>query len=162
MSSSEENFQARASRVGREFKEECKNMLSEMGFEFLVEAEPFSCGVQVELMFNNRRGITLLFEATGTLEEEPISTMPGLERTDSVKKIICTAYLVQREMGTPTIILTSHKAIAGSASAKMLDAAGSHVIFDVISIKEDDDLERLQGYLTMDENDFERLSIENR
>jgi hypothetical protein len=34
----------------------------------------------------------LFFEATGTIEDEPVSTRPGLERTDTVKKIIATAF----------------------------------------------------------------------
>lgn len=155
MSMTEESYQARSSRLGREFREFCKETLMGIGFRFRSESEPLSCGTKVELIYDNDRGIAFFFEVTGTTEETPTSPVPGLERTDNVKKIICNAFLAQRELGTTTIVLTSHKAPEDSASSRMLAAAGRNVIFDVISVHEDDDLNRLRNYLDMDENELE-------
>jgi len=144
-----DQFQKRATEIGSAFREECQKLLENLGFEFIGKYEPLEKhGVQIELVYNNKEDISLFFEAAGTPEEEPASPRPGLERTDTVKKIIGTAYLVHKYTGTPIIVLTSHLPNPNSASEKMLQSALGDVIYDVICVYDDNDIERLRSYLT--------------
>jgi len=114
-------------------------------------------GVEIELIYNNKHDISLFFEAAGTIEDEPASPRPGLERTDTVKKIIGNAYLVYLATGTPTTVLTSHPPDPNKASGKMLEKVPREVILDVINIYDEKDIEKLKLYLISDNNDLEQI-----
>jgi len=149
----DEQFQKRSTEIGSAFHNECRKLLNSLGFEFIGKNEPLkNYGVQVELIYNNKKDISLFFEAAGTNEQFPESNRPGLERTDTVRKIIGTAYLVHKYTGIPLIILTSHLPNPNSASEKMLKSVLGDIIYDVISIREDEDIKRLASYLN--KNDF--------
>jgi hypothetical protein len=163
MSSIEDDqFQKRSTEIGAGFREECQQLLESLGFEFTRKYESIEeYGVQIELIYHNNNGIALFFEVAGTSEEEPTSTRPGLERTDTVKKIIGTACLVKKCTDRPIIVLTSHLPNPELSSAKMLNSAGRDTIFDVICIRNKKDVERLKRYLDMDAKDFEELVDRN-
>lgn len=153
-----DNFQSRSTKIGREFREECKKLLESLGFVFNGEQVPIEdYGVEIELIYNNKHDISLFFEAAGTIEYEPASPRPGLERTDTVKKIIGNAYLVHLSTGTPTIVLTSHPPDADKASRKMLEKVPREVIFDVINIYNKEDIKKLKLYLISDSDDLEQI-----
>jgi hypothetical protein len=157
------DFQERSTRVGIGFRKDCEELLSGIGFAFNSKREKLDdFGVVVELIYDNKNGISLFFEAAGTDEEEPQSDRPGLERTDTVKKVIATAYFAQIATGTPTIVLTSHLPNPDSSSGKMLNMAGRNVIFDVLCIYSEKDVEKLRGYANMTESFFQHLVSSGR
>lgn len=154
----DDQFQKRSPEIGIGFRKECKQLFEDLGFSFSKEFERLEdYGVQIELIYHNNQGIALFFEAAGTIEDEPLSPRPGLVRTDTVKKIIANAYLVHKCLSVPTMVLTSHPPNPESSSAKMLNMAGRNIIFDVICINDEFDIERLKSYLDMDQNDFWEL-----
>jgi hypothetical protein len=106
--------------------------------------------------------IALFFEATGTIEDEPVSTRPGLERTDTVKKIIATAFLTLKATGNPIIVLTSHSPDPELSSGKMLNMAGRDVILDVINVNIENDINRLKGYLNFNCNNLDSIVRQNK
>jgi hypothetical protein len=69
-----------------------------------------------------------------------------MQRTDTVKKALCNAFLLDRLGIGPYIVITSHKPKKGSSSAKMIELA-KDVLFDVICISVDEDFERLKSYV---------------
>jgi hypothetical protein len=71
----------------------------------------------------------------------------GRERMGTVyKETLCNAFLLDLlDMG-PYIIITSHLPKPGSSSHKMLELARP-VIYDVIVINSQDDMQRLRSYL---------------
>ncbi len=144
--SSKDHFQSRSTKVGVAFRKDCQNLLESIGFTFIQKHERLDeFGISVELIYENKRGVALFFEVAGTDEEEPASDRPGLERTDTVKKIIATAFLAQRATGRPTIVLTSHIPNPNSSSGKMLNLSGRYVIYDVINIYSDAGIEKLKA-----------------
>lgn len=152
------NFQGRSRSIGNAFKKECMTLLDSMGFVYRNGPEIlYDYGVQIDFVYDNKKGISLFFEAAGTIEDDPVSDRPGLERTDTTKKRIATALLISRATGNPVIILTSHTPCANLSSGKMLNKAGRHMILDVICIYEEKDIERLEKYLNMNSQDLDKL-----
>jgi hypothetical protein len=98
----------------------------------------------------------------GTIEDEPVSTRPGLERTDTVKKIIATAFLTLKATGNPIIVLTSHSPDPELSSGKMLNMAGRDVILDVINVNIENDINRLKGYLNFNCNNLDSIVRQNK
>lgn len=161
--SSTEEFQSRASRLGAEFRERCKRVLEQCGFTFQAEGEELeSVGIKVELVYMNKADVSFFIEVSGTEEEDPTGQQPGLERSDSVKKIICNAFLAQKTTGSPTLVMTSHLPAPESAPAKMMNAAGREVIFDVICINKAADLDRLRRYAKLTADKLDELTREDR
>ena len=58
---------------------------------------------------------------------------------------LCDAFLLDRLGIGPYIIFTSHKPLPGSSSEAMMSVAGK-VVFDLIGINDDEDMDRLKGY----------------
>lgn len=159
--SSRDDFQERSTRVGVAFRQECQRLLESIGFVLIdVGRRLEEFGIIVELIYRNRHGLDFFFEAAGTDEEEPASGRPGLERTDTVKKIIANAFLTKKATNRPSIVLTSHTPRPDSSSGKMLNMSGRDVIFDVINIYETGN-EQLERYYNMTEGSFQQLVREN-
>lgn len=156
--SSTDDFQAGNVEKGRVFRERCKEILEAAGFTFNRESERFEFGVHVDLIYDNQQDNSFFIQVSGTIEDEPTSTKPGLERADSVRKIICDAYLLQRATGWPTLVLTSHTPAPGTVPARLLNFAGRHVIFDVLSVNSESDMERLAEYARLSDEELHRLS----
>jgi hypothetical protein len=156
---SKDHFQSRSTKVGTAFRRDCQDLLESIGYTFNQKRERLDeVGISVELIYENKYGVALFFEVAGTDEEEPASERPGLERTDTVKKIIATAFLAHRATGRSTIVLTSHIPNPDSSSGKMLNLSGRYVIYDVINIYSDRGIEILKGYFNMDERFFEQVN----
>ena len=152
------DFQSGNVSRGRAFRERCKEILENCGFEFRMEDERFEFGVHVDLVYDNAQANSFFIQTCGTIEDEPTGTQPGLERADSVRKIICDAYILQRQTGWPTLVLTSHVPARDTVPAKLLNFAGRHVIFDVLSINSERDLETLRRYSQLDTKELIDLS----
>jgi hypothetical protein len=158
MSSGNNNFQGRSSKVGKQFHKECMDLLKNLGFDYVDEYHVLhDYGVEIELIYNNRNNISLFFDASGTDEDKPASERPGFLRTDNVKKTIANGFLISRATGNPVIALTSHVPQSNSSSGKMLNAAGRHAILDVICIYDEEDVRKLQQYLNMNTRDLDEL-----
>lgn len=160
--SSNDDFQRRAVDIGKRFHDECRDLLSNLGFEYVDENHPInSHGVEIEFIFNNLHDNSLFFDACGTDEDKPTSDRPGFVRTDNVKKTITNGFLISRATGRPIIALTSHVPQPDSASSKMLDMAGRRTILDVICVYDPEDMKRLKRYLDMKSEDLDKLTIDD-
>jgi hypothetical protein len=137
-----DNFQSRATKIGDVFSKYCELTLQSIGFVLQGKLTIKEIGVEIDQVVRNRSGTVLYFEFKGSSKPP----QPGLQRTDTTKKAICNAFLLDKFDLGPYIIVTSHKPKAGSASEKMLQAA-ENVVFDVICVSDQDDFERLQSYV---------------
>ena len=79
--------------------------------------------------------------------------IPGLRRTDTVKKALANAFLVATapDEYPPVIILTSHLPVAGSSGDRMLEAAAAAgAVAGVFNINDPDDVARLLAFIATD------------
>ncbi|MGB6063267.1 MAG: hypothetical protein WBG50_00555 [Desulfomonilaceae bacterium] len=137
-----DNFQSRASKIGDVFCKYCELTLQSIGFVLQGKLTIKEIGVEIDQDAKNRSEAVLYFEFKGSSKPP----QPGLQRTDTTKKAICNAFLLDKIDLGPYIMVTSHKPKQGSASEKMIQAAGE-VVFDVICLSDQDDFERLQSYV---------------
>lgn len=138
-----ETFQARSSAQGRLVQEIASEVLRSAGFDFVEERYRLRVlGVEVNLVVRDTLGGKWFCEVTGAYG----SQRPGLERTDTVRKIIGSAQLLARWRFTPFLVLTTHRPRIGSQAYQMLKACGPEAIFDVIVISEKADWARLATY----------------
>lgn len=135
-------FQRRATESGHAFANECRIILEGMGFGLLGKRKFKEAGVEVDQAAKNNVGESLYFEFKGSY----LGKRPGLRRTDTVKKVVCDAFLVNKIGHGPYIVVTSHKPEEGTSAYAMLECA-KEVIFDVIAIHDGDDMARLETYL---------------
>jgi hypothetical protein len=99
-------------------------------------------GVEVDQVATNRHGASILFEFKGSTQGK----RPGMMRTDTTKKALANAFLLNRIGLGPLVILTSHKPKPGTASEAMIKGAGEAVA-DVICLFDTEETERLKQYL---------------
>lgn len=142
----EAGFQRRATEIGNLFERTCNNTLKALGFKLLGKRSIPEAGIIIDQVAVNRCGKEIFFEFKGSYKPPRL----GLIRTDTAKKALCNAFLMERCGLAPFVILTSHKPKRNSASERMIDKAGS-AVFDVIVIGDADDMVRLQGLSKMDE-----------
>jgi hypothetical protein len=142
MPESYDNFQSRATKIGDVFTKYCELTLQSIGFVLQGKFRIEELGIEIDQVVRNRAGAVLYFEFKGSSKPP----QPGLQRTDTVKKALCNAFLLDKLDLGPYIIVTSHKPKEGSASEKMIQAA-KEVVFDVICLSDEDDFERLQSYV---------------
>lgn len=140
-----ETFQARSSAQGRLVQQVAWDVLQGAGFDLVQERYRLRVlGVEVNMVVRDAHGSRWFCEVTGAYG----SQRPGLERTDTVRKIAGSAQLLARWRFTPFLILTTHRPRVGSQAYQMLKACGPEAIYDVIVISEKADWERLQRYAT--------------
>ncbi|HTY23012.1 MAG TPA: hypothetical protein VMC85_07770 [Desulfomonilaceae bacterium] len=137
-----DNFQSRATKIGDVFSRYCELTLQSIGFILQGKLKIQKLGIEIDQVVRNRAGTLLYFEFKGSSKPP----RPGLQRTDTVKKALLNAFLLDKLDIGPYIIITSHKPKEGSASEKMIEAAKA-VVFDVICLSDQDDFERLQSYV---------------
>ena len=137
-----DDFQRRASQIGKTFATWCEITLQSIGFTLQGKTIIKDAGVEIDQLVENRNGEKLYFEFKGSSKPP----RPGMQRTDTVKKALCNAFLLDRLGIGPYIVITSHKPKKGSSSAKMIELA-KDVLFDVICISVDQDFERLKSYV---------------
>jgi hypothetical protein len=139
-------FQGSATEIGHLFERTCNNTLKALGFKLLGQRSIREAGIIVDQVAVNHRHKEIFFEYKGSYKPP----RPGLIRTDTAKKALCNAFLMERCGLAPFVILTSHKPKPNSSSQRMIDKAGS-AVFDVIVLGDADDMARLQGMLKLDE-----------
>lgn len=135
------DFQASAGIQGRQFAEQCDQLLRHYGFDLsgrLVHAT----GVEIDRVAASPTGRRIWFEYKGSVQ----GTRPGLLRTDTVKKAVANgALLLDDPDRAPFVVLTSHRPERGAAAA-MLDAALRLGFFtDVVCIYSPTDTQRLRA-----------------
>lgn len=137
-------FQARGVRQGRQFDEQCRLVLGDLGFE--VCARPFTVGelgVEFDAEIKSPGGRRYWCEFKGSWH----GRRPGLRRTDTVKKALSDAllaYLADADY-PPVIFLTTHMPLPGSSGDRMLEVAlHATALFDVFCVNEPRDMKRLQ------------------
>jgi hypothetical protein len=139
-------FQGSATEIGHLFERTCNNTLKALGFKLLGQRSIPEAGIIIDQVAVNHRQKEIYFEFKGSYKPP----RPGLIRTDTAKKALCSAFLMERCGLTPFVILTSHKPKPNSSSQRMIDKAGS-AVFDVIVLGDADDMARLQSMLKRDE-----------
>ncbi len=142
-----DNYQGRSTEVGTEFEIFCSQILYDVGFHLEGKKTLDMIGVEIDQIARNRNDIPFYFEFKGSRDGK----VPGLIRTDSTKKALCNAFLLQRMNLSPFVIMTSHMPLVDSASFKMLRSA-EDVVFDTICVGSQVDIKRLELYVNI-END---------
>lgn len=135
------DFQAAASRQGRQFAEQCDQLLSTYRFTLAGASLEKAIGVEIDQVATSARGRTVWLEYKGSVQ----GARPGLLRTDTLKKAIANGALMAA-LGDhpPYVVLTSHVPERGSGRS-MLDAALRLGYFaDVICLYRPDDVKRLR------------------
>jgi hypothetical protein len=85
------DFQGAASRQGRQFAEQCDELLRNYGFRVTGRLVLADVGVEVDRVAMSPRGTELWLEYKGSIQGD----RPGLLRTDTVKKAIANGALLQ-------------------------------------------------------------------
>lgn len=137
-----DNFQRRSSQMGKAFATTCELTLQSIGFALLGKKRIENAGIEIDQVVRNAEGHHLYFEFKGSYTPG----RPGLERTDTLKKALCNAFLMEKLSIGPYVLMTSHKPVPGLSSDLMLRVAGN-VVFDVISLHDVEDMKRLQSYV---------------
>jgi hypothetical protein len=136
------DFQKRASEVGKYFSDICRVTLESIGFKLLGKTIIKEAGIEIDEKAENQQGEPVYFEFKGSTTPP----RPGLLRTDTVKKALCNAFLMDRLGIGPFIIITSHMPVEGSSGDKMLKCAKG-ICFDIITLMDQQDMHRLKSYV---------------
>ena len=146
-----DNFQARATQVGKAFQAIAKGVLLDCGFEIIGENRKIPrTGVTVNFIALDADKRPWYFDVTGAFT----TTRGGLLRTDSVWKCLGRAHVLQNHTNgalkegekIPVVFLTSHLPKRGSEGDSALRAAGPTAFFDAIEMLAPDGQARLARY----------------
>jgi len=99
-------------------------------------------GVQIDINTETPSGAKVWFECKGSA----LGERPGLKRTDSVKKAVADAFLVQ-PLGVPYVILTSHLPDRGTNGWNMLHAAIARGACIVVCVNEPAHIKWLKAWM---------------
>jgi hypothetical protein len=134
-------FQAASSRQGRQFAEQCDELLRNYGFQLTPALTLASIGVEVDRVAVAPSGQKVWFEYKGSIQ----GARPGLLRTDTLKKAIANGALLQAlDQRSPYIVLTSHLPEAGAGLAMLNTALAAGYLDDVICLYRPTDVARLK------------------
>lgn len=134
-------FQGASSRQGRQFAEQCDELLRNYGFELSPALVIPAIGVEVDRVAVAPSGCTVWFEYKGSIQ----GTRPGLLRTDTLKKAVANGALLQSlDERAPYIVLTSHVPEAGAGLAMLRTALAAGYLDDVICVYRPSDVSRLK------------------
>jgi hypothetical protein len=135
-------FQGSSSRQGRQFAEQCDELLRNYGFELSETLHLRDVGVEVDRVATSARGQRVWFEYKGSVQ----GSRPGLLRTDTLKKAIANGALLQAvDERSPYIVLTSHLPEAGAGLAMLQTALAAGYLDDVICLYKPGDIARLRA-----------------
>ncbi len=135
-------FQAAAGIQGRQFAEQCDQLLRHYGFELHGHALLADVGVEIDRVATSPSGNPVWFEYKGSIQ----GNRPGLRRTDTLKKAIANgALLAAREDRRPYVVLTSHLPETGSGAAMLATAIALRYLTDVICVYSPPDTQRLKA-----------------
>jgi hypothetical protein len=138
------DFQASSGIQGRQFADQCDQLLAHYGYRLEGRVVLTAIGVEVDRVATSPNGTPVWFEYKGSVQ----GSRPGLLRTDTLKKAIANGALLRalpEHERQPYVVLTSHlpQVLSGAA---MLHAAQSLGYFtDVICIYTPADTQRLKA-----------------
>lgn len=125
------DFQAAASRQGRQFAKQCDDALKGLGFKLHGRRRLTEIGVEIDQIGASPTGQELWFEYKGSLRGKT----PGLLRTDTTKKAIANGALVRTlPEGRPFVVLTSHLPDRGFSKAMLETALAAGILEAAICI----------------------------
>jgi hypothetical protein len=135
-------FQASAGIQGRQFAEQCDQLLAHYGFELHGRELLRDVGVEIDRVARSPRGNLIWFEYKGSVQ----GTRPGLLRTDTLKKAIANGALLAAEPDRhPYVVLTSHLPDSGSGAAMLRAALQLGYLTDAICIYAPADTQRVRA-----------------
>jgi hypothetical protein len=135
------SFQASAGIQGRQFADQCDQLLAHDGYELHGRELLRDVGVEIDRVARSPRGTLVWFEYKGSVQ----GSRPGLLRTDTLKKAIANgALLAAMPERHPYVVLTSHLPDAGSGAAMLRAALDLGYLTDVICIYAPTDAQRLR------------------
>jgi hypothetical protein len=134
-------FQGAASRQGRQFAEQCDELLTNYGFDLAPSVVLRDVGVEVDRVATSPSGRRIWFEYKGSIQ----GSRPGLMRTDTLKKAIANGALLQAvDERSPYIVITSHLPEAGAGLAMLRTALAAGYLDDVVCLYRPADVARLR------------------
>jgi hypothetical protein len=135
------DFQASAGIQGRQFAEQCDQLLGHYGFTLQGRVLLPTVGVEIDRVATSPAGRMIWFEYKGSVQ----GSRPGLLRTDTLKKAIANgALLAALPDRNPYVVLTSHLPEVLSGAAMLAAARGLGYFDDVICIYRPADTARLR------------------
>lgn len=135
-------FQAAAGIQGRQFAEQCDQLLHHYGFELHDRVLVADVGVEIDRVAVSPNGNPVWFEYKGSIQ----GARPGLRRTDTLKKAIANgALLLAHPQRRPYVVLTSHKPEAGAGAAMLAAALRLEYFADVVCVYDPADTLRLRS-----------------
>lgn len=136
------DFQGSASRQGRQFADQCDELLRNYGFELTGRLVLTEVGVEVDRVATSPRGTGVWFEYKGSIQ----GSRPGLLRTDTLKKAIANGALLQAVAPRlPYVVITSHLPSGGAGQAMLRTAVAAGYLDDVICLYQPSDTARLRA-----------------
>lgn len=135
------DFQASAGVQGRQFAEQCSQLLTHYGYTLHGRTLIANVGVEIDCVATSPSGNAVWFEFKGSVQ----GTRPGLLRTDTLKKAIANGALLSGEpTRCPFIVLTSHLPVMGAGAAMLETALRLNYLDDVICLYSPEDTRRLR------------------
>ena len=125
------NFQAAGVLQGRQFADQCDQLLRHIGYELSGSRNLREIGVEIDQVAVLRDGHEVWFEYKGSVQ----GARPGLMRTDTLKKAIANGALLRAKgYSQPYVVLTSHLPSEGAGKAMLETAIQAGYFDDVICI----------------------------
>lgn len=135
------DFQGSSSRQGRQFAEQCDELLRNYGFELHGPLVVREVGVEIDRVATSPKGLRVWLEYKGSVQ----GSRPGLLRTDTLKKAIANGALLQAvDPRHPYVVLTSHVPTTGSGASMLRTALAAGYLDDVVCLYSPDDTMRLR------------------
>ncbi|MBA2283682.1 MAG: hypothetical protein M3527_03100 [Actinomycetota bacterium] len=135
------DFQGSSIRQGRQFAEQCDELLRNYGFALSGRLVLTAVGVEIDRVATSQNGSRVWFEYKGSVQ----GSRPGLMRTDTLKKAIANGALLQAvDPRSPYVVLTSHLPEAGAGAAMLATALSAGYLDHVICIYRPGDTARLR------------------
>lgn len=135
------DFQGSSSRQGRQFAEQCDELLRNYGFLLHGPLTLPEVGVEIDRVATAPSGSRIWFEYKGSVQ----GNRPGLLRTDTLKKAIANGALIQAvDPRSPYVVLTSHVPTTGAGAAMMRTAIAARYLDDVVCVYRPEDTARLR------------------
>lgn len=141
--------QARARREGHDFDEIVYQRLEHGGATFLKYRHRIAGVIPVDALVQGPNANTFRVLANGVVDADTSAKLPGLRRTDTIRKILSSVvFLAQEPNPVPVLIFTSHLPEKRDRAAAGWLAKMRPYVFDVISTNSGlSEFHRLQRYL---------------
>ncbi|MFO7681861.1 MAG: hypothetical protein R6X34_17595 [Chloroflexota bacterium] len=125
------DFQARATKEGRNAQAMAKGVIETCGFEQVrVNERLGSAGITANLVGTSKHGRKWYFIVSGAIATK----RPGLVRTDTVFKVLGKSSVLAQESIEPVVLLTTNLPVSGSEGDRALRATQGRVFFDAMEM----------------------------